>query len=341
MSLRLRLIVLILAGLIVAGVSAYWFHVAGELRKGIDAFAEQRRAAGWTVEMDSVQMSGFPYAVTARLSGVDLRSPAGLSWHGDGIAITIPLPTPLNVTIDMAGQHILAGLGWSGIVTAGTAQTRLHLHTDGTLAGFTFAASTLVLEQPGIEPLALAEATVTFDRLDPPDTGHETPSAGLTLGLRGLDLPDIAGQPLARRIDSFQVEARVMGTITGSPPLAAVTVWSNDGGTVELDRIALDWLPLSLDADGTLALDAHLQPQVALSARVRGAGEVMVRLVQAGLVEPKMASTAQVMLAIMARPDLQGRPTLSLPLTLQDGILTAGQIRIMRVPPLPIPALVP
>lgn len=338
MSVRLRVIAVLLVGLIAAGITAYWFHVAGELRKGIEAFAARHRAEGWTVEMGDIAMGGFPRAVTARLDRVGLWTPAGLSWHGEGVAITIPLADPLGATVDMPGLHTLAAPGWSGILSAGTARVQLRLRGDGGLSGLAFTAAALALEQPAIDPLTLDGATITYERLNPPNPGHEHPSAGLTLALRGLGLPDISGLPLARGIDSFQVEARVMGTVEDGPPLAALAAWSNDGGTVELDRIALDWRPLALEADGTLALDPHLQPLLATHAHIRGWSEFMVRLVQAGLVEPGMASAAQVMLAILARPDSQGRPTLSIPLTVQDGILSAGQVRVMRVPSLPIPS---
>ena len=338
MSVRLRVIALALLGLILAVLTAYWFHVAGELRKGIDDFATRKRAEGWRVTLDSVVLEGFPFTVTARLEGVDLRHPAGLSWHGEAVSVSIPLLNPLNIRVALPGMHILGGFGRSAILSAGKADLDLHLDRDGDLAGLVFSGGALALEQPGLDPLTLSEIKLVYDRFTPPDPGHEHPSAGLTLSLRGLDLPDMSGLPLARRIESFQVEARVMGTIAGGPPLAALAAWSHDGGTVELDRIALDWAPLSLEADGTLALDPALQPLIATSAHVRGFGEVVVRLVQAGLVEPGMASAAQLMLGILARPDPLGRPTLTIPVTLQDGILTAGQIRVMRVPPLPLPS---
>ena len=338
MPVRSRVIALALLGLILAAFTAYWFHVAGELRKGIDGFVVQKRAEGWRVAMDSVQVSGFPLTVTAKLEGVDLRHPAGLSWHGEAVSVAIPLLNPLNISVSLPGMHILGGFGQSAILSAAKADLGLRLDRDGDLAGLVFAGGKLALEQPGVDPLTLAEITLVYDHLNPPDPGHEHPSAGVTLALRGLELPDIAGLPLARRIEIFQVEARVMGTIAGDPPLAALAAWSNDGGTVELDRIALDWAPLALEADGTLALDPNLQPLIATSARLRGFGELVVRLVQAGLVEPGMASAAQIMLGILARPDAQGRPTLTIPVTLQDGILTAGQVRVMRVPPLPLPS---
>ena len=338
MPVRSRVIALALFGLILAAFTAYWFHVAGELRKGIDGFVAQKRAEGWRVAMDSVRVNGFPLTVSARLEGVDLRHPAGLSWHGEMVSVSIPLLNPLTISVSLPGMHLLGGFGQSAILSAAKADLDLRLDTEGGLAGLVFTGGTLALEQPGVAPLTLAEIKLVYDRLNPPDPSHEHPSAGMTLALHDLDLPDIAGLPLARRVESLQVEARVMGTIAGGPPLAALAAWSHDGGTVELDRIALDWAPLSLEADGTMALDPNLQPLIATSARLRGFGELVARLVQAGLVEPGMASAAQIMLGILARPDAQGRPTLTIPVTLQDGILTAGQVRVMRVPPLPLPS---
>jgi hypothetical protein len=337
MSVRFRVIVLALIGLSAAAFAAYWFHVAGQLRKGIESFAAQRRAEGWVVEMAPVETGGFPKAATARLNALVFRSPTGLSWRADSVAITVPLLDPLNIVVETPGFHRLVLPGWSGIVSAASARTRIRLTTGGEVAGLAFDAATLALEQPEIDPLTATGVAFTLERLNPPSPRHDLPSLAGTLALRGLDLPDISGLPLTRRIEDFQVEARVMGTLPDAPPLAALAAWSAEGGVVELDRIALTWSPLTLEGDGTLAFDSVLQPLLATTVRVRGWSEFVVRLVQAGLVEPGMAEAAKIMLAIMSRPDAQGRPTLTIPLTVQDGILTVGQVRVMRVPPLPIP----
>lgn len=337
MSIRLRLILVALIALTAASVTAYWFHVAGQMRKGIESFVEQCRAEGWVVELSPIRMGGFPLSVKAGLDNIRLAPPGGIAWRADSVTITIPLTDPLTIAVDSPGFHRLMTPNWSGILSARSAQARIHLSTEGKITAIAFESSTLALEQPGIDPLTAASVTLGVDWLNPPDPSHEKPSLALTLALRGLDLPDMSGLPLARRMESFQVEARLMGSLPDSPPLASLAAWSTDGGTLELDRISLDWPPLALDADGTLALDPGLQPLLATTARIRGGGEFVVRLVQAGLVEPGMAEAAKIMLALLARPDTQGRPTLTLPLTLQDGILTAGQVRVLKLSPIPIP----
>ena len=53
MAPRIRFLLLslaVLAGVAAVATTAYWFHVAGEVRKGLDAWVAGRRAAGWTVD---------------------------------------------------------------------------------------------------------------------------------------------------------------------------------------------------------------------------------------------------------------------------------------------------
>lgn len=344
MAVRCR--ILIAASLLVAALAAsvyalYWFHVAGELRKGIDAFAQQRRTEGWIVELDDVRVDGFPGAVTARLGPLRLKNPAGLAWRTDGLAIRLHPLHPLDVTLDLAGQHLLSApqlLGGDAraIVTAASAEVALRLTLDGEVGSVALSAAGLALETAGRDPLTAETLSFTLDRLNPTIVSHDQPSAAFTFAVAGLMLPELGG-PLERRVRAVQIEGRVMGTPpVGGPVLAALAAWSRDGGTVELDRIAVDWPPLAIDGDGTVALDPALQPLVATTAHVRGWGEFMVRMVQAGMIEPGMAAAAQTVLTILARPDGQGRSTLTLPVTLQDGQVSGGQIRLMRLPPLPI-----
>lgn len=340
MSIRPRNVLIALAGLaliLAGGYTLYWFHVAGELRKGVESFAAARRAEGWRVDFARGRGFGFPARIGLDLGETRLLSPAGLSWHSDGLRIAVPGLDPLHPVLELGSRHELAlGEAWRGIVTAASATLRLQVDGDGDLHAFAFDAAAPVLEQPGRDPVLAASLAVTYDWLNPPDPGHETPSARFTLGLRGLDVAALAELPLGRRFETLQLEGRIMGTIPETAPLSALAAWSRDGGTVELDRFTVDWAPLSLDGDGTLAFDAALQPQIATTAHIRGWKDFMIRLAQARLIEPGVASAADFLLAVLSRPDEQGRPTLTLALTLQDGILYAGQAKLMRVPPLPI-----
>lgn len=324
--------------MVALAVTAYWFHVAGEVRKGLDALAAQIRAEGWRVERDAVTLGGFPWRVVAHLSTLHLSHPEGWDWRGENIDIIIRLHDPRRPMVESSGFHTLAGGAWSGMASTEKARLELGLNADGEPASLRFEASKLVLEHAQGDPLVAASLSFGLDLFDPPDASHETPSAAFTLGLTGIELPGGTDLPLDPRIRAAQVEGRIMGSLRGSPPLAALAAWSAEGGTVELDRLVLDWPPLTLEADGTLALDPALQPLIATSARIRGGAELVARLTKEKMLDSGTAAAAAMALRLMARPDALGRATLTMPLTLQDGILSAGQIRLFRVPPLPLPA---
>lgn len=341
MSIRPRLagiaaLVLALAG--TGGYAVYWFHVGGQLRKGVEDFAAARRAEGWRLDLSRSALSGFPAEVILDLGEVALATPAGIRWNGSGVRLRVPALDPLGPTVELGGSHRIAlGGEWRGIVTAASATVRLRVDGDGDLHSFAFDAARPVLEQPGAAPLAAERLEIGYRWLNPPDPGHEKPSARFTLAARAVDLPLPAELPLEKRLGRVELDGRIMGTIPETAPLAALAAWSAGGGIMEIDRLAVDWGALEAEADGTFAFDPALQPLLATTARLRGWNDMLGRLVKAGLVEPAAASAAEVLLAILARPDPQGRPTLTLAVSLQDGYLYAGQARLLKLPPLPIP----
>jgi hypothetical protein len=340
MPIRLRLAALVAAVLILAGCggyTAYWFHVAGQLRKGVEGFAASRRADGWRLDHGPIALFGFPGEIGLDLGALDLVAPSGAAWRSDGLRLRLPGLDPLAPILELGTSHHLSlGGDWRGIVTATGATVRLRVDGDGDLHAFTFEAGRPVLEQSDAGPLSAERLTISYEWLNPPDPGHEKPSARFALETQGVAMSLPADLPFNRRLDLVRVEGRIMGTIPEEAPLAALAAWSGAGGNVELDKVAVEWPPLSLEADGTFAFDPMLQPLVATTARIRGWKEVMGRLVEAKLVEPGMASAAEILLAILARPDPQGRPTLTLAVTVQDGTLYAGQVKLLKLPPLPI-----
>lgn len=340
MPVRFRLAGLSLAVLVLAGCgayTAYWFHVAGQLRKGVEDFAALRRAEGWRLDHRDIALFGFPAEIGLDLGALSLATPSGISWASDGVRLRVPGLDPMRPLLELGTSHQLAlGDGWRGIVTSAGTTLRLRVDGDGDLHAFAFEAGRAILEQPGAGPLSAERLVITYEWLNPPDPGHEKPSAHFGLEARGVEMSLPPHLPFSRRLDLVQVDGRIMGTIPDGPPLSALAAWSNAGGNMELDRLVVEWPPLTLEADGTFAFDPALQPLIATTARVRGWKEMLARLVEAKMVEPGMASAAEMLLAILARPDPQGRPTLTLAVTLQDGDLYAGQVKLMKLPPLPI-----
>ena len=219
------------------------------------------------------------------------------------------------------------------------------------------------LDSPRIAPPGaagwLAEADSATLDLDPAGQGGEIHAAGarlavagvavtvealsaalvlsasgpsVTLSALGIVPPAWPAVPLAPRIERLEIAGRVRGGVPGAADSAAISAWSAGGGTIEIDRLALDWAPLGLEGDGTLAFDADLQPLAAFALRLRGAAPLIDRLRASGRVEPGAALAAKTVMALLARPDSQGRSAVPVPLTLQDGWIWLGPARMARMP---------
>lgn len=196
------------------------------------------------------------------------------------------------------------------------------------------AASVTAAVPEAAGPLALAHLSTTIDSLPAQAPTHQTPTLAFHLSAQGVELPPLPGLLMERRVTLAEIGGRVLGELPSLRP-SAIVAWSAAGGTVELDRVALDWAPLGLEGEGTVALDTRLQPLAALTARVSGWGSFMDRLARAGMVEQGPAAAAKMLMSLMSKPDTLGRPAVPVPVTLQDGLLYVGPARVLTVPPLP------
>ncbi len=105
------------------------------------------------------------------------------------------------------------------------------------------------------------------------------------------------------------------------------------GGVLQIQRFVANWGPLAVTAEGTLALDGQMQPLFAGTATVRGYSEAIDALVQARMMAPNQATGAKIALAAMAKPaDDGGPPAAKLPITIQDGFLFVGPLKLAQMP---------
>jgi hypothetical protein len=341
MSFRFRPAVVVpavLAAALAVAYSVYWFHVAGEIRKGFEQWAADRRASGWVIDGRGPIIAGFPGAIHLRIETPHIAAPGGFGWQGPRLEAKVSPFDLTRIRLDLAGRHKLEVAGAQVGVQAVTLDLMVHLTRSGGLddATLTTTGAQVVFDRFGL--LEVASLAATLDPLEVAHPAYDTPTVVIAAAAQGIELPELPGLVLDRNIGLVDIKARVLGPIPAAPPAEAVARWSAEGGVVELDRVALDWAPLGLEGEGTLALDPRLQPLAALSARVRGYGEFMDRLARAGVIDPGPANAAKVLLGLMAKPDPRGRPALPVPVTVQDGALSIGPARILSLPPLTWPA---
>lgn len=325
------LLALTLIAAVGVGYTLYWFHVAGNLRKGIGAFADMRRAQGWEMSYGTLDVGGFPLRVTVTASEPMVKRPDGWSWRGAPLTATLAVYHPTQARIAAPGRHEVTAAGMPpATLTAAAADGLVEFDLAGHVVGGTLAMTGIDATTGGA-PVRLDGVQASGRILDIADPDYTTPTFEFALDAQGIDLPPAPELVLGRKLAALALHGRVMGVIAPGPLPEALAEWRDDGGTIELDRIAVMWEPLRLEATGTMALDAQLQPEAALSGTIKGFDETLDAMAGSGVIHPREAAIAKLVLGLMAQPK-DGTKTLTVPLTVQEGQLYAGPVTLMRLP---------
>jgi len=336
------------AMLAVAGVvhGVAWWQATEALSREVRRWIDARNAEGVTVRHAPTTRGGWPRAARLTLPEVTAEGRVQVQGQGQGsvpvqlgiraitievallrprearVAILSPFSVAAGPEIRLRGEaeslEALVPLRGGADGDSRVVATRIVVSTDGDR----FSADRLELQA----------------RRDLSARG-EAPALTLALSATGVHLPASTAAPLGNRVGRAELDIQVIGHVPafGSPRAQAIA-WRDSGGFVQVPRLLLDWGPLSLAADATLALDQAVQPSGAGRARLAGLGQTLETLATAGFIPRQTAQAGRSIIAFMQRtPAGGGPPVVELPLTLQDRTLSAGRFTLLRLPPIAWP----
>lgn len=329
----------VLAALSIAYV-VFWLFMAGELRDGVARWSGERRAEGYTVLFSRLRISGFPLLLRLDLEQPGLGAPDGgipWTWEGERAVAEMRPWSPGRVDIGLSGAHTL------GLVVAGRPVT--YTGTAGGLTGVLALAGAWpssaeihirdldLSTADGAERVVVKRADLTARRT----VGKTSDDRGAALDVRlraeDVRVPERLSLPLGSHLARLTVAAGLLGSIPAGPWPQSLGTWRDAGGTVEVERLAIAYGPLSAQATGTVALDGNMQPIGAFTGKVQGFLETVDALSKRGLVRGRDAVTAKMFLGAFARtPEGGGPPTVNLAITVQDRTLFAGPVPLARLP---------
>lgn len=319
--------------------TGYWFLLARIVAQDIADWATFYRSQGYAISYSQPPLAGFPFSVTARFVNPDVVAPSGLwRWRGPEMRLSIQPWAPYELQFIAPGRHRITVAGMTPReVTIAAARFNLDMHLKDGMLQDRFG---LTLAQAEIQDSRLGTASIGQLAVDgrypfPPPTGPSGSSLDVIAHLSRLKLPEGIQSPLGREIYSTHLVAQVMGPVPDAPPRQALEAWSAAGGDLELRDIELMWGGLWLRGDATLALDSTLQPLFAGSFAVANPSQVLDKLVAAGMLPAGTAMAAKLMFgALAATPPGGGQPQVKLPLTIQNGYLSMGPIKLAALRPL-------
>ncbi len=322
-----------------------WTMAARHVGARFTEWTKAQEAAGVAVGYESFDVKGWPFGWRAVIENPSVKGAgaAGWAWSGTRLVASVDPRDLSRVSIRLPGEHLVR-------FGAGDLATRLAMRAakpEGTLAFDTAGRVTrLDLDLEALElridamaePLQVRALVATLAPHRPDNPTHTTDTLDIRFRADGVRLPAPVA-PLAalgRDIASAELDARVKGRIAGSRLAEALAIWRDDGGTLDVAKAVLAWGPLHFAGDGTLALDEKNRPLGAATARVAGFVETIDALAGAGAIPPTTGAVMKIALSVLARenPQNANRPTVTVPITAQDGALSVQRFRLFAIPPL-------
>ena len=339
MWVRRSLIATVGLVLVVGTYIAYWVLMARQSEHGLDMWIAERRAEGIDVAFAKRQLDGFPTRLALRLDGTTVTSAAagGQTWRWRIPSISAWVaPWQLNhirfdvtgtqsVSFEYSGSHqnyqiVSTRLGGDvELIGAGRGRLRINLNS--------LAVENDTKSQGHAQRMDIDLAW----RLWPPADEPAEP-LHFDLGIDGAELPLAWRTPLGRKLPAFRFSGKLTGPWQGGPLTTALARWRDAGGTIEVSRLAIEHGPLNLDTNGTLALDEMLQPLAAFTARAEGYLGTVDSLVHAGFMQPHHGTAAKLVMTIIAKRPAGQPAFVETPLTFQDRVLSAGEVRLVHLP---------
>ncbi|HEY7689553.1 MAG TPA: DUF2125 domain-containing protein [Dongiaceae bacterium] len=326
-------LVLLLAAL-AGGYVCYRSYVAGQLTIAINNWILARTAEGYRIDADIRPESGGLSAVSQRLSNVVVAAPGDL-WmlRMNGLDISISPLNPFDVKFLSDGNTELTY----------TVADEIYILTSRlSAAGFSYDRegqfTAAYLQQ--IKSRLDGPVRVDFDSLESsfrfataPPSANDDKSVEFIVRLENATVSQSKPLPLGNLIEQFALQAYATGKLRPGRPSVSLAAWRDDGGVIQIQQATAVWGPLAISAEGTLALDTQMQPLFAGTAYAQGYNEAIDALAQAGYVELGQVTAAKIALAAMSKPAEDGRPpTARLPITIQDGFLFVGPLKLAQMP---------
>ena len=331
----------------VAGYSGYWFILADRAEAVIDARAAAWHDDGLVLSYDERRVHGYPYRLSSEFKGFALEkagdgagdgaddaASGAWRWHGEQLTIH---GEPWNLRHYIAVLTGTNRIEWESPIGLLRFDAIAEAARASVILDDRYRADQASVEVRGLEVRPVdGTTTLTAALIQIHARRPETDPAALDAALliERLVLPTGSGGALGDEIARLSFDGTASGPVPRRFEPGALVAWRDNGGVIDTHDFTLDWGPVRIEADGALTLDAALRPQGAFTARIVG-HDVLIEILRAeGTISKDVANVLRFTFALLSvRPDDNGPPVLTIPITIQDGWLSAGPVPVLRVHP--------
>lgn len=330
---------ILLLAVLAAGIG-YWFfwnHLADSLKAGVDRWVAERHAEGMDISHGTVAVTGFPYRLlvsidTPRLSAP--QRPMAPSWAAEQLDIYFQ---PWNLSHAILQPLGSQSLGWGpadarrGTLVQST-DARISARFDNAGQLDTIAADMRDVAADGDSPLRQA-GRLQFHMRQNDGQNDKRPANSTNLALAGNDLVLTPGAtPLGNSFDEVALSMLLRPLPRGLAP-DQLDLWRDQGGVIDIDRIAFLKDQLRVSGDGSLALDLQNRPEGAMVFIVQGADQFIDALAAAGHMSDLARIGLRMAVSALEKTDKEGNRKVALPLAIQNGTASLLKFKLFPVQP--------
>ncbi|MBY8974592.1 DUF2125 domain-containing protein [Rhodobacteraceae bacterium NNCM2] len=338
-----RIIGILVSLLVLAGLAlAIWWQVLSSGQKAaIEAWFAQRRAAGWQAELSDVTVSGFPFELDRRLTGIQLADPkAGWSWTLPEVQVNGTATSPTRMMLILPDRHRIAVPGERIDISHRRFDAEVYLLPGPWLdwqEGHVHGEDLKLVSQSGWSAAADAISAALVER----EPGTAPPNSySLTLDASKVTLP----RELLAQIDP----TGLLSTSVEEVSIAAAGAFRAplDRRALEEGQLALvagtirharlSWGELTVDARGGFEVDAQGYPEGKINLTLGNWRQMITIARGMDALDKALIDAAEQALEFVALLAGNG-DDLDVPLSLSGGKVRIGPIAIADAPRLAPP----
>ncbi len=321
-----------------AAYTGYWFWLARTFEQNLALWVDQQRAMGYRMSYSAGEPSGFPLPVRIRVADVIVEAPVGHPpWRFDTASMRLGIApwSPLTLHIDNEGTRPGYRLQWVAAtrdydLSVEGLSLALRLPTQGERLAVEIKRRNVSVSENASDIAWINHLAgyVEFAAA----RSHDESSIRFDLSADGIDFPMPAP---AYTVETYfwSLSGRLMGQLPEEPIPSALAAWSSEGGYLELTQFKANWEGTTrVSIEGSGALDSQLQPVASMTAQLHNYPELIDWLVTIGALTSSQATATKLALAAMSRPDADGRMEARVPLTIQNGYVSVGAMKIAQIP---------
>lgn len=326
--------------------SLFWFFAAGRFETALDAREGTLSKRGIALSYSNRDVSGFPFRLIAAYADFQATGAgSGFGWGANGqVAQIIALPwNSHHVILDIPQAGVVLSSDWQNArdeVKSYTTQAKAE-SLRMSVSAKDSQLQRISLQLRGVDGDSSLMGLGPFDADDvqlhlrwpaPSDVDPQALDAPVqlepALRIKNLEFKGRSMGALGPVMNSLVMQSAIRGPEVPGRSADQLSYWRLNGGTLDVPLFQLDWGPMHVTGDGTVAIDEEFQPIGAFSLQAKGLDAALATLEADTRISTDAAEFLRITLGALGAGE--AGETIPVPVMMQNGIVSIGPVGIVQ-----------